>query len=130
MCFPFNYIFGEKMSVDIIRELCLAKPHATEDMPFDETTLVFRVGNKMFALTDLVKRPVTVNLKCNPERAIDLREQYEAIAPGWHMNKKHWNTVGLEGDVTQELLSELINHSYDLIYKSLPKKIRTELEEG
>ena len=116
------------MSIDIIRDLCLSKPYATEDMPFDETTLVFRVGNKMFALTDLVKKPTTCILKCDPERSIDLRDEYDGIIPGWHMNKKLWNTVSLESDVSMELFTELVDHSYDLVYKSLTKKVRIELE--
>jgi predicted DNA-binding protein (MmcQ/YjbR family) len=113
--------------LDIIREHCLSKPGATEDFPFDETTLVFRVGNKMFALTDIEDKPTSCNLKCEPERAIELRERYEGIKPGWHMNKKYWNTVSTESDVDVDLMKELIDHSYDLIFSKLSKKVRAEI---
>lgn len=110
-----------------IRNLCLSMKGATEDMPFDETTLCFRVGGKIFAITDIEDRPVKVNLKCDPEKAIELRELYEYITPGWHMNKKHWNTVNLESGITDELTRELVIESYDLIFKKLPLKEKKKI---
>lgn len=115
------------MNVEEIRQICIAKKGVTEGFPFDEMTLVLKVGGKMFALLNLDKDP-SVNLKCDPDRAIDLRERYDAILPGYHMNKQHWNTVMLEGSVPQNLLIEMINHSYDLVFKSLSKNIRSEIE--
>lgn len=114
------------MNIEEFREYCLSKPHTTEGFPFDETTLVFKVTGKMFALTNIDLFEST-NLKCDPEKAEELREQYpDYIFPGYHMNKKHWNTVSVE--LEDKLMMELINHSYELVYKSLPKKIRLELE--
>lgn len=114
------------MNIEEFREYCLSKPHTTEGFPFDETTLVFKVAGKMFALTNIDLFEST-NLKCDPEKAEELREQYpDYIFPGYHMNKKHWNTVSVE--LEDKLLVELINHSYELVYKSLPKKTRLELE--
>ncbi len=106
----------------------MSKVGAEETYPFGEQTLVFKVGGKMFALTS-ESLPTSVNLKCDPERALELREQYEAVQPGYHMNKKHWNTVRLDGSIpTQEIL-ELIDHSYQLVLDSLPKKMREEVRE-
>lgn len=113
------------MNVEEYRDYSLAKPHVTEGFPFNQTTLVFKVG-KMFALADIESFEF-VNLKCDPERAIELREAYEGIKPGWHMNKAHWNSVYFNSDVPDTLLKELIDHSYDLVYKSLTKRIREEL---
>lgn len=114
------------MNIEQLREYCLSKPFTTECFPFDETTLVFKAGtadhNKMFALTSLTRIPQWVNLKCDPERAIELREEYNAISPGFHMSKKHWNTVLLEGDINDTFFLGLIDHSYELIIGSLPKK--------
>jgi len=115
------------MNVEGIRQICIAKKGVTEGFPFDELTLVLKVGGKMFALLNLDKDP-SVNLKCDPERAIDLRERYEAILPGYHMNKQHWNTVMLDGSVPKNLLLEMIDHSYDLVFKSLSKNVRSEVE--
>lgn len=116
------------MHIEEFREYCLAKKGVIEDLPFDEHTLVFKVGtidkNKIFALTSLQRLPAQVNLKCEPERAIELREEYGSIIPGYHMSKKHWNTIILEQDVHDKLLTELIDHSYALILASLPKKIQ------
>ncbi|HWR99955.1 MAG TPA: MmcQ/YjbR family DNA-binding protein, partial [Prolixibacteraceae bacterium] len=92
-------------------------------------TLVLKVGGKMFALLSLDKTP-SVNLKCDPERAVDLREHYDAILPGYHMNKQHWNTVLLEGNLPDRLVAELIDHSYELVFASLPKKIQEEVRSG
>jgi predicted DNA-binding protein (MmcQ/YjbR family) len=116
--------------MDIIefREYCLAKPGVTEHFPFDENTLVFKVSNKMFALCD-VDEFNSVNLKCDPERAIELREQYSGIIAGYHMSKKHWNTVDAKGSVPNKLFRQLIDDSYALIVASLPKKDREKLAD-
>lgn len=116
------------MNVEEVRQICIAKKGVTEGFPFDELTLVLKVGGKMFALLNLDKDP-SVNLKCDPERAIDLREHYDAILPGYHMNKQHWNTVKLDGSVPKNLLLELIDHSYDLVFKSLSRNARLEVDK-
>jgi len=108
------------MNIEEFREYCIAKPGVTEEFPFDEKTLVFKVMGKMFALTDLVDE-FSLNLKCDPERAIALREQHPAIQPGYHMNKAHWNTVKMDGSLSQKLVLELIDHSYQLVIDKLPK---------
>jgi len=115
------------MNVEEIRTFCLAKPATIESFPFDNDTLVFKVGNKIFALLSLSRQ--TINLKCEPERAIVLRETNDGILSGYHMNKQHWNTVSPEL-ISNNLLIELINHSYDLIFSSLPKKIKAEIVES
>ncbi len=115
------------MDIVQLREYCLLKKGAEESFPFDETTLVFKVGNKMFALNGIDRDPPSVNLKCDPEYAIELRESYSAVTPGYHMSKKHWNTVFLDDDVDGKLLRKLIDHSYDLVVSKLPKKLREEL---
>ena len=99
----------------------------TEEFPFDANTLVFKVMGKMFALTD-VDNFESINLKCDPERAIQLRDEYEAVQPGYHMNKKHWNTVLMDGRVGDRLIKEWIDHSYELVVQSLPRKIRLSLD--
>jgi predicted DNA-binding protein (MmcQ/YjbR family) len=114
------------MNLAEFREHCIRLPGFSEDLPFDENTLAFRVGGKIFALMD-VDLFVSVNLKCDPERAIELREQYPGITPGYHMNKQHWNTVLCDGSVPHKLLLELAEHSYDLVRASLPKKVRDGL---
>lgn len=111
------------MDIETLREYCLFKPFATEEFPFDETTLVFKVG-KIFAIIGLEYEDPFVNLKCDPDRAIELREEYEDITPGWHMSKKHWNSVFIEHSLSDKLISELIDHSYDLIVSGLPKKLK------
>lgn len=116
------------MNIEEIRDYCLAKPGVTEGFPFDETTLVFKVMNKMFALTGLEGDPPYVNLKCDPERAIGLREQFEAIQPGWHMNKAQWNSVYFTGNIPQDLVLELIDHSYELVVQGLKRKDRERLK--
>ena len=105
-----------------IRAYCLNKPHVTESFPFDETTLVFKVHNKIFALFNLEKDPLRINLKCNPEKALELREEYAQVLPGHHMNKKHWNTIVLEG-LPLTLIQQWINNSYQLVWDSLPKRL-------
>jgi predicted DNA-binding protein (MmcQ/YjbR family) len=99
----------------------------TEEFPFDANTLVFKVMDKMFALTD-VDNFESINLKCDPERAIQLRDEYEAVQPGYHMNKKHWNTVLMDGRVGDKLIKEWIDHSYELVVQSLPRKTRLSLD--
>ena len=111
------------MDIDELREYCLAKNAVTESFPFNEDTLVFKVGEKMFCLTNL-DIPFTMNLKCDPEKAVELREEYDEIRPGFHMNKVHWNTVSLEGSLTDQFLKELIDHSYDLVVAKMSKKER------
>lgn len=113
------------MNIELFREYCLGKPGVEETFPFGEDVLVFKVG-KMFALTSL-QEPNRCNLKCDPERAIELRAQYEAVQPGYHMNKQHWNTVTYNHDLPDDLLRELIDHSYELVVASLPKKAREAL---
>ena len=115
------------MHVEDYRDYCLAKKGVTESFPFDESTLVFKVMGKMFALKSLTRLPSQANLKCDPERAIALREEYDgSIIPGYHMSKKLWNTVLLD-DVPQKLIIELIDHSYDLVVSKLTKKAQTAL---
>ncbi|MEN8123935.1 MAG: MmcQ/YjbR family DNA-binding protein [Bacteroidota bacterium] len=115
------------MNIEEFRNYCLKKPCVTEGFPFDETTLVFKVCNKMFALTGLESPELRVNLKCDPERAILLREEYSSIIPGYHMNKQHWNTVIVDGSFSDDFFKELVDDSYNLIVKGLPKKVREEL---
>jgi len=104
------------------RVYCLAKPNVTEGTLFGADTLVFKVGGKMFALASLDEVPPRVNLKCDPERALDLRDRYEEVQPGYHMNKKHWNTVELGGGIPETELRSMIDHSYDLVVARLPKR--------
>ena len=110
------------MDLGEFREYCLTKADATEGTPFGEDTLVFKVGGKMFALASLDDVPPRVNLKCDPERALDLRDRYEEVQPGYHMNKKHWNTVELSDGIPEAELRRMIDHSYDLIVARLPKR--------
>jgi predicted DNA-binding protein (MmcQ/YjbR family) len=115
------------MNFEQLNTYILSKQHATFDYPFDETTRVYRIGEKMFALSS-EKSPISVNLKCDPIYALELRSLYEGITAGYHMNKKHWNTVVVEdSDVDEETVRELIDHSYELVYKSLTKKQRESL---
>jgi predicted DNA-binding protein (MmcQ/YjbR family) len=115
------------MSIEEIREYCLSKPGTSESFPFDEDTLVFKVGGKMFCLTSL-KEPERMNLKCDPEKAISLREEYPCVLPGYHMSKRMWNTVVIDGSVSRKLLLEWIDHSYDEVVAKLPRKVRAELK--
>lgn len=114
------------MNLTFFRDFCLALPRVTEDTPFDAKTLCFRIGGKIFAILDMEVFEY-VNLKCDPERSIELREQYPGITPGFHMNKKSWNSVSVQGNVPDRLILDLARHSYDLVYSSLPKKIQLEL---
>lgn len=115
------------MNIEEFRNFCITKPGVTEEFPFDDRVLVYKVMNKMFALAD-VDFFESINLKCNPERAAELREKYSGIQPGYHMHKKHWNTVLMDGSVNDQLAYELIDHSYDLVVKGLTKKLQAELE--
>jgi predicted DNA-binding protein (MmcQ/YjbR family) len=114
------------MDSEIIRSYCLSKSYVSEGFPFDENSLVFKVAGKMFALLDL-ENELRMNLKCEPLRAIELREQYPAVQPGYHMNKKHWNTLYIDGSLSKEDVFELIDHSYDLVVSKLPKKTRDDI---
>jgi predicted DNA-binding protein (MmcQ/YjbR family) len=109
------------MDLAEFREYCLTKPGATEEVPFGPDVLVFKVGGKMFALAAVDEVPPTVNLKCDPDLALDLRDRYEQVRPGYHMNKKHWNTVEIEGGIPDIELRKMIDHSYELVIKRLPK---------
>ena len=117
------------MNIEEFRDYCLSKKGATESFPFDETTLVFKVMGKMFALTGLEHQPITVNLKCDPERSIELREEYDGLILGaFHMNKLHWNSIEIENNIPIGLLLELIDLSYDLVVHKLTKKLKAELD--
>ncbi|MDW7690913.1 MmcQ/YjbR family DNA-binding protein [Flammeovirgaceae bacterium SG7u.111] len=116
------------MHIEDFRNYCLSLKKVTEDTPFGPNTLVFKVMGKMFALTDITDFE-SVNLKCDPEKAIELREQYDAVKPGYHMNKKHWNTITINGDMNDKELREWVFHSYNLVVSGMPKRLQKELEE-
>ena len=122
------------MHIEQLRNFCIAKKGVTEHFPFDAVTLVFKVKGKMFLLTGLdswENGDQKINLKCDPEKAIELRESYEDITAGWHMSKKHWNTVALNtGNISDDFVVELINHSYELVVKGLTKIMQQELENS
>ena len=109
------------MNVEEITEYCLSKNGTSEDFPFDEETLVFKVMGKMFALIPLERIPLQINLKCDPELAVELRERYQAVQPGFHMNKNHWNTILIDGNLRRDLILDWIDLSYDLVVKGLKK---------
>ncbi|MGW7414010.1 MmcQ/YjbR family DNA-binding protein [Streptomyces sp. NPDC054863] len=111
-----------------LRAFCLEFDEAVEEFPFGPETSVFKVLGKMFALSALDSVPLTVNLKCDPENALRLRAQYPAIVPGWHMNKRHWNTVTLDGTVPDRLVRELVEDSYDLVVAGMPRATRLRLD--
>lgn len=115
------------MNHETLREYCLSKKFATEHFPFDDVTLVLKVGDKMFALIPLDAEP-SISLKCDPELAIELREQYPAVEPAWHFNKKHWNQVAMDGSISEKLVKEWIDHSYELVYRSLTRKVKDSLQ--
>ncbi|MFT4031206.1 MAG: MmcQ/YjbR family DNA-binding protein [Siphonobacter sp.] len=115
------------MNVEHFRMYCLAKKGVTEETPFGPDTLVYKVMGKMFALTSIDSEEFSCNLKCDPERAIELRERHDWISPGFHMNKKHWNTLTPEITSPDTLVYELIDHSYELVVTSLPKKLQSDL---
>jgi predicted DNA-binding protein (MmcQ/YjbR family) len=108
------------MDLASFREYCLSKPGATEDTPFGEDVLVFKVGGKMFGLAPLDEVPATANLKCEPDLALELRDRYEQVRPGYHMNKKHWNTVEIDSGMPDTELRKMIDHSYELVVEGLP----------
>ena len=115
------------MHLEAYRAYCLSLSYTSEGFPFDDKTLVFKVGTKLFALLD-VDVFQSVNLKCDPEYALDLRERFSAVRPGYHMNKRHWITVDVNGDVSDELLLQLTKHSYELVFKSLTKREQHDLQ--
>ncbi len=115
------------MTLEDLQAYCARKPGVSWDTPFGPDVLVFRVVGKMFALAP-INVFSTLNLKCDPERAIELRERYEGITPGYHMNKQHWNTVDVTGSVPEKLIRDLVDHSYDLVRASLPKKVREDMK--
>lgn len=117
------------MNFENFREYCLEKPFVSEGFPFDKSTLVFKVGGKMFALAD-VDDFDSINLKGDPEWSIELRERYSGIRPGFHMNKTHWNTVEINSDVPEDLILQLIDDSYTLVLNSLTKKQKEALALG
>lgn len=117
------------MTIVDLQGWCSDKPGVSWDTPFGPDVLVFRVAGKIFALAP-IGLFTTVNLKCDPERAVELRERYPGITPGYHMNKQHWNTLDVTGSVPEKLVRELVDHSYDLVRASLPKKLRDELDRS
>ncbi len=116
------------MNIEEFRTYCLSKKGVTEELPFDDVTLVFKVFGKIFALTGLDEIALSVNLKCDPEKAIELREQYPCVKSGYHMNKTHWNTVAIDGSVPDKLIKEWIDNSYLLVAKKLTKTQKKDLE--
>ena len=116
------------MDIIELRDFCLSLPHVEEATPFDETTLVYKIGGKIFALTDIATTG-WINLKCDPDKALELRERYPEITPGWHMNKRHWNTVDTEGDLPDEMIRDLIRESYRLVFQTLPQALKNDLSE-
>jgi predicted DNA-binding protein (MmcQ/YjbR family) len=115
------------MNIEEFRDYCLTKKHVSECFPFDEQTLVFKVADKMFAYSGLEHHPAKVNLKCDPDWAIELREEYEEIVPGYHSSKIHWNTVTIEGTLQNSFIKQLIDHSYAMVIKGMSKKKQKEL---
>jgi predicted DNA-binding protein (MmcQ/YjbR family) len=119
------------MDLASFREYCLSKGGANESTPFGDDVLVLKVAGKIFALAPLDEVPATANLKCDPDLALELRDQYEQVRPGYHMNKKHWNTVELESGIPDSELRKMIDHSYGLVVKSLPKsRVRVGVRSG
>ena len=117
------------MNIESLQTYCLSKPAAEETLPFGPDTLVYKVMGKVFLLCGLDADPLRFNVKCDPDLAIELREEYTCVQPGWHMNKKHWNTIIVDGTAPAKKLKEWIDHSYELVVKSLPKKDREELSK-
>ena len=115
------------MFIDELREYCLSKKGVEECLPFGPETLVYKVMGKVFLLTGLESEPVQFNAKCDPEKALELRENYSCVIPGYHMNKKHWNTIICDGSANNKLIKQWIDDSYQLVSDSLPKKLREEL---
>ena len=116
---------GSSSEAERLRERCLALPGASEEFPFGDEVSVFKVGGKMFALSQPGRRPpLQLSVKCDPELAVQLRSAYAAITPGYHLNKRHWNTITLDGSVPEEMVTDLLGDSYDLVVASLPKARR------
>ncbi len=115
------------MDAEAFRDYCLAKPAATEGTPFGDDVLVFKVSGKMFALLAPDEVPPTANLKCDPDRALELRDRYEQVRPGYHMNKRHWNTVEIANGIPERELNAMIDHSYELVVASLPRRERQRI---
>lgn len=115
------------MTLDELRQYCLSKNGVEETFPFGPETLVYKVLNKVFLLCGMDAHPISFNVKCEPAKAVELRERYSCVEPGFHMNKKHWNTVTIDGSVSQQMLHEWIDHSYNLVASSLPKKMQAQL---
>jgi len=113
--------------LETLCEYMLAKPATSDGFPFGPEVMVFKVAGKIFAISPWEANPISVSLKCDPDRAVELREQHEGIIPGYHLNKKHWNTVVMDDSVSMDLMHELIDHSYDLIVASLTKKQRESM---
>jgi len=116
------------VEIDTFREYCLAKPGTTEDSPFGPEHIVFKVGGKMYALLAFEEVPPSANLKCDPDRALELRDRYEQVQPGYHMNKKHWNTAEIASGIPEVELRRMIDHSYELVVQALPRKTRMTLK--
>jgi len=111
-----------------LKACCLQRNGAVEEFPFGDEVSVFKVGGKMFALSFLRRKPLEVNLKCEPELAVELRASYDAVRPGYHMNKRHWNTVTLDGSLPDKLVRDMIEDSYDLVVSALPRKVQLQLD--
>ena len=116
------------MDIDTLKTHALSKPAATQDFPFDDVTLALRVKGKIFVLVPLDASPLSANLKCDPTWAEILRQTYPAVKPGWHMNKRHWNTVVFDGSISDEEILEMIDHAYEQVVKGLPKKDQEALQ--
>lgn len=114
------------MNLESFRKYCLSKNGVTEDFPFGEETICMKVAGKIFAITSY-DLPLSVNLKCDPERAVELREMYEEVQPGYHMNKKHWNTINFQGRISDKELKSITDHSYELVVNGLNRKQKEEL---
>jgi predicted DNA-binding protein (MmcQ/YjbR family) len=117
------------MNIEELREYCISKAQVEETFPFDSETLVFKVLGKAFLLTGLGSKPLSFNVKCDPELAMRLREEYSCVQPGYHMNKKHWNTVEVDGSVTDKLIYSWIDHSYEQVCLGLPKRLQEKLKK-
>ena len=117
------------MDLETLKTHALSKPVATQDFPFDEVTMALRVKNKIFALVPINASPLQANLKCDPDLADILRQTYSAVKPGWHMNKRHWNTIIFDGSISDDELLEMVDHAYDQVVKGLPKKDREALQK-
>jgi predicted DNA-binding protein (MmcQ/YjbR family) len=115
------------MNIESLREYCLRKKNVTEEFPFGDSTLVFKVMGKIFLLASLDSSPLQFNVKSDPDKALEMRETYDSVRPGYHMNKKHWNTILADGNIPVKKIRELIDDSYTLVVKSLPKKNQSGL---